>query len=352
MKEEKPDNSLHARSPQNESLCDHIDFSLFDENPPMRSRGNGDNSRSLLSCDMITPDKYNESRYKVFENYDDNDVDMTAGCPKKEATTCYNTPSEMKFLDNCGLSEIQDMVLSDLLMPDILEIDLESMDFLQMIILAKSKKLAKENLNNAKVSDSRAVSNFTYDEIEEKTNKYRDSSPKTTDLGAVNPAPAKRSVCKCSKSKCMKLYCECFSAQKTCGPECSCIGCYNTPEHQDLKEIVIKDILEKNPIAFSKKFKKISKGDLRLHSRGCNCKRSGCLKKYCECFAEGLKCTNMCKCRGCKNCGTQLGASEIVEVHEVVKRRRKRKKPFVNVLIEKLEMVKALERAEFGFRSV
>lgn len=36
--------------------------------------------------------------------------------------------------------------------------------------------------------------------------------------------------------------------------------------------------------------------------RNCNCKKSNCLKKYCECFNSGVKCTSSCKCEECKNC--------------------------------------------------
>lgn len=35
--------------------------------------------------------------------------------------------------------------------------------------------------------------------------------------------------------------------------------------------------------------------------RSCNCKRSQCLKKYCECFQAGLVCLDECKCQSCKN---------------------------------------------------
>ena len=33
----------------------------------------------------------------------------------------------------------------------------------------------------------------------------------------------------------------------------------------------------------------------------CNCKRSKCVKKYCECYILGKKCNENCKCTNCKN---------------------------------------------------
>lgn len=38
------------------------------------------------------------------------------------------------------------------------------------------------------------------------------------------------------------------------------------------------------------------------HKRGCRCKRSKCLKKYCECFHAGARCNpDICQCEDCRN---------------------------------------------------
>lgn len=93
------------------------------------------------------------------------------------------------------------------------------------------------------------------------------------------PAPMK---CNCSKSKCLKLYCECFAKQIHCTPECSCNNCCNLEGKEDLIECAKADILKRDPEAFKKKLELNS--EKLQHRKGCTCKRSGCSKGYCECF--------------------------------------------------------------------
>lgn len=42
--------------------------------------------------------------------------------------------------------------------------------------------------------------------------------------------------------------------------------------------------------------------ELEEGERACYCKKSNCLKKYCECYNNGLKCSANCKCEECRNC--------------------------------------------------
>ena len=95
----------------------------------------------------------------------------------------------------------------------------------------------------------------------------------------------KRSPCNCKKSRCLKLYCECFAAERFC-QGCNCVDCGNTPEAGEIREKAIKDTRAKNSKAFQNRFSldnsQGSKSAQKVHNMGCKCKKSACLKKYCE----------------------------------------------------------------------
>ncbi|XP_064833655.1 protein lin-54 homolog isoform X2 [Oncorhynchus masou masou] len=110
-----------------------------------------------------------------------------------------------------------------------------------------------------------------------------------------------RKPCNCTKSQCLKLYCDCFANGEFC-QNCNCTNCFNNLEHETDRAKAIKACLDRNPEAFKPKIGKGKEGESdRRHSKGCNCKRSGCLKNYCECYEAKIMCSSTCKCVGCKN---------------------------------------------------
>lgn len=111
--------------------------------------------------------------------------------------------------------------------------------------------------------------------------------------------------CTCKKTKCLKLYCQCFAVKIYCGGNCRCLVCFNTTKHEKQRKDAMRSILSRNPTAFDTKFSKSDKRKTKeqqlSHKLGCKCRKSACMKKYCECYAGNVKCSPNCRCIGCKN---------------------------------------------------
>ncbi|XP_031265182.1 CRC domain-containing protein TSO1-like [Pistacia vera] len=150
----------------------------------------------------------------------------------------------------------------------------------------------------------------------ERVEELNQVSPKTKRKKAINAGEGdgcKR--CNCRRSKCLKLYCECFAAGVFCVDSCACKDCFNKPEYEDTVLDLRQQIESRDPLAFAPKIVKhatnspaniVEDGNWTTpasarHKRGCNCKKSKCLKKYCECYQANVGCSDGCRCEDCCN---------------------------------------------------
>lgn len=134
------------------------------------------------------------------------------------------------------------------------------------------------------------------------------AAKKTVTSSAQKSTPT-RTTCNCKKSRCLKLYCDCFAVLKYCDSTyCNCVQCYNNIDNEDKRSDAIKSTREKNLLAFQTKI-----SDKDQHVTGCHCKNSHCLKKYCECFTGGALCGVNCKCQSCKN---YEGSADLLKTRE------------------------------------
>ena len=178
--------------------------------------------------------------------------------------------------------------------------------------------------------------------------------------------------CNCRNSKCLKLYCECFASGRYCSG-CNCANCMNNTMHEAARSRAIEAILERNPNAFRPKIQfqpvrssvqqayrglhcalvwiaeplppcsvsfwgalytvppvravlRVLQGQdgasaqrVTRHSKGCSCRKSHCLKKYCECFQAGIFCGNTCRCKDCRNYDGSTALASVMDVADAAR---------------------------------
>ncbi|XP_075167039.1 tombola isoform X2 [Haematobia irritans] len=168
--------------------------------------------------------------------------------------------------------------------------------------------------------------------------------------------------CNCKRSGCLKNYCECYASKKLCCSMCKCFGCRNVDLDMDpinplflnslttesakasndnqllsydnlqirngMEEVYtkfeygIQNVADSSSIMVPNiQYNSITSDDinnifqyvmtqvdggeknsLAVYQRGCNCKKSGCLKYYCDCYAAKTKCSSNC----CQNIDIKL----------------------------------------------
>lgn len=146
------------------------------------------------------------------------------------------------------------------------------------------------------------------DHVTEQTGSSNRTAPvdfKSISTGLKSKCVSEPSLthCTCKKNRCLLLYCQCMRSRVECSKSCKCVDCFNNEHFADLREVAVEEACQRNPHAFHSKLESNSDSDLAqfFHSRGCRCKKSNCMKKYCECFQMGVSCTEKCGCSECEN---------------------------------------------------
>ena len=101
--------------------------------------------------------------------------------------------------------------------------------------------------------------------------------------------------CTCTKTGCLKKYCACFSNGIFCD-DCQCENCENRKEFFPKNDNNNNNGKDMNFINLMK----MQSPTMQLGI--CNCTKSNCTKKYCECYKSGRECSWMCRCVNCANC--------------------------------------------------
>jgi hypothetical protein len=178
----------------------------------------------------------------------------------------------------------------------------------------RSNKIDDNNKSNKKRDSVNNISNKKKkgidspvsldDEDNSNTNPNDMTTPSNLSVSHVQPnisptgTALKAITCNCRKSHCLKLYCDCFKVKNFCNG-CNCLDCANTLETEATRRKAMESILDRNPNAFTPRVD--PNAESKEHFLGCHCKKSNCLKKYCECYSGNVVCSDRCRCNDCKN---------------------------------------------------
>ena len=190
----------------------------------------------------------------------------------------------------------------------------------------RSNKSAEDNLrlrlHSLVLEDMVSQAEALNKEIEEHSALPENDNQLTTTRYSSGDVVEKASAagCNCKKSKCLRLHCICFAELRECGKHCKCAGCKNNEKSKEVRDFVIEKTREINPIAFKPKIKNY-KG-VNINSRGCNCTKNNCLKRYCECFKSGSGCTTLCMCVDCQNVKDDINKDDINNMKDKGYRRK------------------------------
>ena len=167
----------------------------------------------------------------------------------------------------------------------------KKIDFNDDLIFNENEPLRNQNQNGNIIINNINNQNINYKQNISLSNKRIINRACISVQPLNNNASTFRQKCTCSKTGCLKKYCNCFANGVPC-EGCECKNCQNVGNKNNNNNI---DLDEK------KIFPVMQNRFERIQRTICNCTKSNCMKKYCECFKQGFSCNALCRCMDCKN---------------------------------------------------
>ena len=163
--------------------------------------------------------------------------------------------------------------------------------------ITENEKVKNQNLNQSPIPIPQKPNFSEMENVETKSKKNEKSGQTTTkfftDYGGYGYK------CSCSKTQCNRYYCECYRSGLFC-IDCNCKNCLNKPPENYV----------------SNRHPTLSTTQTKTELVTCTCTKSGCNKKYCECYKNGTKCHSACRCVGCENSENAQNWKKIGEKYE------------------------------------
>ena len=168
----------------------------------------------------------------------------------------------------------------------------KKIDFNDDLIFNENEPLRNQNQNGNIIINNINNQNINYKQNISLSNKRIINRACISVQPLNNNASTLRQKCTCSKTGCLKKYCNCFANGVPC-EGCECKNCQNVGNKNNNNNNI--DLDEK------KIFPVMQNRFDRIQRTICNCTKSNCMKKYCECFKQGFSCNPLCRCMDCKN---------------------------------------------------
>ena len=204
--------------------------------------------------------------FKVISSQPSSSKDLDQTSPSAKPSASNLSPKDTSTKDTNSISSKDSKYMNNILVPPFTPVDSTQ----EKISSFKQVKVYYcDNLQSGRQI-------FQNDTNEEPTILHLESYQPRMKLIQKTNLITSNKTCTCSKTKCMKKYCECLANNQYCY-NCNCVDCHNLPEYQNEK---MKDNTE---------------------SITCTCTKSNCNKKYCECYKTGKKCNDNCRCLNCLN---------------------------------------------------